>query len=93
MASGIGSVADGDAARARLDSALSLELGAVERLVAEDAGEAGEGLLAGVPIIVKDMLDVGGVPTTEGSVGWSRRPREDAASVAALRGAGAAGCA
>lgn len=87
MPPGRGSAGEADAARARLRSPAALELGAVERIVEGD--RPGEGALAGVPLLVKDMLDVAGVPTTAGSAGWVRRPDEDAASVAALRGAGA----
>lgn len=87
MLPGPGSAAGADAARARLRSPAALELGAVERIVEGD--RPGEGPLAGVPLLVKDLLDVAGVPTTAGSAGWVRRPDEDAASVAALRRAGA----
>jgi aspartyl-tRNA(Asn)/glutamyl-tRNA(Gln) amidotransferase subunit A len=45
--------------------------------------------LKGIPICVKDMIDVAGVPTTAGSATWRRTPTRDAAAVAALRRAGA----
>jgi aspartyl-tRNA(Asn)/glutamyl-tRNA(Gln) amidotransferase subunit A len=45
--------------------------------------------LAGVPICVKDVIDVAGMPTTAGAAGWSRRPSADAVAVARLRAAGA----
>lgn len=45
--------------------------------------------LLGLPIAVKDIVDVAGLPTTAGSRGWSRRPAGDAACVLALRAAGA----
>lgn len=51
--------------------------------------EASGGALAHVPLIVKDVLDVAGEPTSAGSVGWARRPLQDAASVGALRRGGA----
>lgn len=54
-----------------------------------EGGEAAHGPLAGIPLIVKDVLDVADEPTTAGSAGWARRPAEDAASVAGLRRAGA----
>ncbi len=47
------------------------------------------GPLAGMPICVKDIVDVGGMPTTAGGAGWVRRPEEDATVVARLRVAGA----
>ncbi|MGK2932215.1 MAG: amidase [Solirubrobacterales bacterium] len=45
--------------------------------------------LFGVPICVKDVIDVAGMPTTAGSANWSRMPVSDAESVARLRAAGA----
>ncbi len=45
--------------------------------------------LLGIPICVKDVIDVAGLPTTAGSKRWSRAPSRDAASVALLREAGA----
>ncbi|MGH2939140.1 MAG: amidase [Solirubrobacterales bacterium] len=47
------------------------------------------GPLAGMPICVKDIIDVAGMPTTAGGAGWVRRPDEDATVVARLRAAGA----
>jgi Asp-tRNA(Asn)/Glu-tRNA(Gln) amidotransferase A subunit family amidase len=45
--------------------------------------------LLGIPIAVKDVIDVAGLPTRAGSAAWSRLPSRDAGSVAALRAAGA----
>jgi aspartyl-tRNA(Asn)/glutamyl-tRNA(Gln) amidotransferase subunit A len=45
--------------------------------------------LAGIPICVKDVIDVAGMPTTAGAAGWARHPSEDAPAVARLRAAGA----
>jgi aspartyl-tRNA(Asn)/glutamyl-tRNA(Gln) amidotransferase subunit A len=45
--------------------------------------------LLGVPLGVKDVIDVGGLPTRAGSASWSRSPTRDAAAVAKLREAGA----
>ncbi len=47
------------------------------------------GPLAGLPILVKDVIDVSGLPTRGGTAAWRRLPERDAACVAALRGAGA----
>ncbi len=48
------------------------------------------GPLHGIPVLVKDNVDVHGMPTTAGSVALERsRPRADAAIVARLRRAGA----
>src|SRR3989441_505848 len=48
------------------------------------------GPLHGIPVAVKDIFDVAGLPTTAGAPPFAhRRPDEDAASVALLRAAGA----
>jgi aspartyl-tRNA(Asn)/glutamyl-tRNA(Gln) amidotransferase subunit A len=50
----------------------------------------GLGLLHGVPVGIKDIIDVAGMPTTAGAAPWAhRRPTADATSVARLRAAGA----
>ncbi|MBK5233118.1 MAG: amidase [Thermoleophilia bacterium] len=46
-------------------------------------------LLYGIPICVKDVIDVAGMPTTAGSANWSRMPVTDADAVGRLRAAGA----
>jgi aspartyl-tRNA(Asn)/glutamyl-tRNA(Gln) amidotransferase subunit A len=61
--------------------------GAIE--AARAAERDGDGPLAGIPICVKDVLDVAGMPTTAGASGWSRHPASDALTVARLRRAGA----
>jgi aspartyl-tRNA(Asn)/glutamyl-tRNA(Gln) amidotransferase subunit A len=77
---------------------LDAELGAYLRVDADAAleqaravdGQAGEQLpLKGIPVCVKDLIDVAGVPTTAGSATWRRTPARDAAAVARLRRAGA----
>jgi Asp-tRNA(Asn)/Glu-tRNA(Gln) amidotransferase A subunit family amidase len=45
--------------------------------------------LAGMPICVKDIVDVAGMPTTAGGQGWIRHPDADAVVVERLRAAGA----
>ena len=47
------------------------------------------GPLSGIPICVKDVIDVAGMPTTAGAAGWVRHPDADAPAVARLREAGA----
>ncbi len=51
--------------------------------------EGSAGPLAGIPVCVKDVIDVAGMPTTAGASGWVRTPRMDAPAVARLRQAGA----
>ncbi len=60
------------------------------RWAAEEIG-AGQyrGPLHGIPISVKDLVDVAGVPTTSGSAVPPRHPETDAPVVARLREAGA----
>jgi aspartyl-tRNA(Asn)/glutamyl-tRNA(Gln) amidotransferase subunit A len=45
--------------------------------------------LRGIPICVKDIIDVAGMPTTAGADHWRRDPASDAVAVARLRAAGA----
>lgn len=47
------------------------------------------GPLHGIPISIKDVLDVAGVPTRAGSDAYNETPQTDAPSVALLRDAGA----
>jgi aspartyl-tRNA(Asn)/glutamyl-tRNA(Gln) amidotransferase subunit A len=47
------------------------------------------GPLHGIPIAVKDLIDVAGTPTTSGSAVPARQPVADAPSIARLRAAGA----
>ena len=57
-----------------------------ERLAAKDANALP---LFGVPIAVKDNIDVKGLPTTAACPAFSYQPAHDATSVARLRAAGA----
>lgn len=50
---------------------------------------ASRGALHGVPLAVKDIIDVAGIPTRAGSSFFRRDPDRDAPVVAALRAAGA----
>ena len=47
------------------------------------------GPLHGIPIAVKDLIDVAGTPTTSGSAVPARHPATDAPAIAQLRAAGA----
>jgi aspartyl-tRNA(Asn)/glutamyl-tRNA(Gln) amidotransferase subunit A len=51
------------------------------------SGEGGP--LTGLPVLVKDVIDVQGLPTRGGTARWRRLPECDADCVAALRAAGA----
>jgi aspartyl-tRNA(Asn)/glutamyl-tRNA(Gln) amidotransferase subunit A len=57
---------------------------------AESAARSGDQRpLLGIPICVKDVIDVARLPTTAGAAGWRREPIDDATAVARLRAAGA----
>ncbi len=56
---------------------------------AEAVGPSSELPLRGIPICVKDIVDVADMPTTAGADHWRRDPADDAVSVARLRAAGA----
>ena len=45
--------------------------------------------LAGMPVCIKDIVDVAGMPTTAGGAEWVRHPDTDATVVERLRAAGA----
>src|SRR6266566_5302405 len=61
-------------------------LAEAEALRAKDAGELP---LYGIPVAVKDNIDVAGLPTTAACPAFSYLPSRDAGSVARLRAAGA----
>jgi allophanate hydrolase len=61
-------------------------LGEAERLNARDAAQLP---LFGIPVGVKDNIDVAGLPTTAGCPAFSYSPSRDATAVARLRAAGA----
>ncbi len=73
-----------------LNAYLHLEPGEVLRQAHEaDRRGAESGPLNGIPLCIKDVFHVAGVPTTAGAAGWVRHPTEDAAAVARVRAAGA----
>jgi len=53
------------------------------------SGERARGPLFGIPVAVKDNIDVAGMPTTAGCPGFAYTPEQDATAVAGLRDAGA----
>jgi aspartyl-tRNA(Asn)/glutamyl-tRNA(Gln) amidotransferase subunit A len=60
-----------------------------QRAAAEIAGGRYRGPLHGIPVSIKDIVDVAGVPTTSASAVPARTPDTDAPVVARLREAGA----
>jgi len=83
-----------DATEPRVGAWVRLDRDAAARVAVQRDIEAREGRfmgpLHGVPIALKDVFDVAGVPTTAGAPDWAARtPTHDAPSVARLRGAGA----
>lgn len=72
-----------------LNTIAELDPTAVEQANAADHRSA-EGLLAGIPVLIKDNIDVKGLHTTAGSLALKDHvAKEDAPVVAALRRAGA----
>ena len=69
---------------ARRDDAALAEADGLDRLPMERRGP-----LHGIPVTVKDVIDVGGMPTAAGSAAWLEHPERDAGAVALLRAAGA----
>lgn len=57
--------------------------------IADTTPAPGPGILCGVPIVVKDLMAVQGVPLTGGSRAIDRQPTEDSEVIARLRRAGA----
>lgn len=79
-------------ARADLCAMTQVDADAVRQAAqrADDVPAASRGLLHGLPMVVKDNIDVAGWPCTAGSPALAdHRPRRDADCVAPLRAAGA----
>jgi aspartyl-tRNA(Asn)/glutamyl-tRNA(Gln) amidotransferase subunit A len=73
----------------RLNAYLHLDAqGALAQARAADRRRDHPALL-GMPVCIKDVIDVAGLPTTAGAAGWLRAPQRDARAVARLRAAGA----
>ncbi len=77
----------------RLNSVRALNPSAVMDAAASDTERAAgtiRGILHGIPVLIKDNIDVEGMPTTAGSLALANSfPRTDAALIARLRDAGA----
>ncbi len=82
-----------DDAGPRLNAVIALNPGAVDDAVARDAERAAghvRGPLHGVPVLIKDNIDVAGMVTSAGSLALAEhRPAADAELVGRLREAGA----
>jgi amidase len=81
-------VAERDAALHAV-SALRLDAALADADALDAGGPGHDGPLAGVPVMVKEELDVGGMVTTFGGLGNTSPAREDCESVRRLRAAGA----
>jgi aspartyl-tRNA(Asn)/glutamyl-tRNA(Gln) amidotransferase subunit A len=81
--------AKNDALRAFITVTGQHALADAARADAEIAAGRYRGPLHGIPISIKDLVDVAGTPTTSGSNVPPRRPRHDAPVVTNLRRAGA----
>ncbi len=79
--------------RAHGDDAVFITLREQTKAIAEAKALAAEGHagrpLYGVPVAVKDNIDVKGLPTTAGCPAFAYRPTQDSTAVARLRRAGA----
>jgi aspartyl-tRNA(Asn)/glutamyl-tRNA(Gln) amidotransferase subunit A len=65
------------------------EAAEVEAIEIARGGDDSSLPLAGMPICVKDIVDVAGMPTTAGGAEWVRHPDRDATVVERLKAAGA----
>jgi aspartyl-tRNA(Asn)/glutamyl-tRNA(Gln) amidotransferase subunit A len=80
---------EGARAEAAEVDAVEAARGAIADELGAPLGPDPERPLAGLPVCVKDIVDVAGMPTTAGGADWVRHPDEDATVVARLRAAGA----
>jgi allophanate hydrolase len=71
------------------DPALFIALRGKSELIAEARKLAPGGALHGVPVAVKDNIDVAGMPTTAGCPAYAYTPGRDATVIARLKAAGA----
>ncbi|MBI2705898.1 MAG: amidase [Actinobacteria bacterium] len=72
-----------------VEVAASRARGEADRLDAELAAGKSRGRLHGIPITVKDVIDVAGLPTRAGSLAYHEVPSRDAAAIERLRLGGA----
>ncbi len=72
-----------------LNSYLHVDADGARAAVESEPVRAAPPITAGIPICVKDLVDVAGMPTTAGGAEWVRHPDRDATVVARLKAAGA----
>lgn len=77
------------AAAAEADAMAAADTAIDHRRATGDAAAHRDRPLLGMPVCIKDIVDVAGMPTTAGGDGWVRQPGADATVVARLREAGA----
>ena len=76
--------------RAHADPAVFISLRQEADVLADAAALSNKGLpLYGIPVAIKDNIDVAGLPTTAGCPAFAYRPDRDAAAVERLKRAGA----
>jgi allophanate hydrolase len=78
--------------RAHADPAIFITLRGEQDVLAEASALAARGRelpLCGIPVAVKDNIDVAGLPTTAACPAFAYQPKQDATAVARLRAAGA----
>ena len=78
--------------RAHADPAIFITLRGEQDVLAEASALAARGRelpLYGIPVAVKDNIDVAGLPTTAACPAFAYQPKQDATAVARLRAAGA----
>ncbi|HEY0279184.1 MAG TPA: amidase [Solirubrobacterales bacterium] len=72
-----------------INSYLHVDADGARAATGSEPVRAAPSITAGMPICVKDIVDVAGMPTTAGGAEWVRRPDRDATVVARLKAAGA----
>jgi aspartyl-tRNA(Asn)/glutamyl-tRNA(Gln) amidotransferase subunit A len=72
-----------------LNSYLHVDAEGARAAIDSELVRAAPPITAGMPICVKDLIDVAGMPTTAGGAEWVRHPDRDATVVARLKASGA----
>lgn len=72
-----------------INSYLHVDADGARAAIESEPVRSAEPATTGMPICVKDIVDVAGMPTTAGGAEWVRHPDRDATVVARLKAAGA----